>query len=258
MSAYNEEANIKFALNSIVRQNYRNFEVVIANDGSTDNTYKILKNYKSKLDLKILNFKKNLGFTQALQQTVRYTSGDYILRLDADDQYLPHYLFKLKNFIKNNNNPEMICFGATSINDESIINLPNKEIIKRFTFGKKFKNLIFFRNINIHGTFCIKRSLLLKLGYRKKFKFAQDYDLFLRAYNETSAVMCSFDINEYLLFKNQSSISSKNYIKQAYYAFFASINGIYFSKKIKFFLKIRYYSMALIWFTLTLLKSLFK
>lgn len=86
MTAYNAEKFIDEAIQSILNQTYENFEFVIVNDGSTDRTLAIIKQFAEKdKRIKVLNLRKNLGPSLAANKGLLKVSGDYLFRMDADD-----------------------------------------------------------------------------------------------------------------------------------------------------------------------------
>jgi glycosyltransferase involved in cell wall biosynthesis len=88
---YNGENYIQSAIDSALGQNYKNKEIVIVNDGSTDNTDKIIKNYSGKLKYLI---KENGGVSTALNLAIQKSCGEYISWLSHDDYYLPNKISK--------------------------------------------------------------------------------------------------------------------------------------------------------------------
>ena len=84
MPVYNCEKFLKKAIDSILNQTFDNFEYIIINDGSTDNTLNIIKSYKDKR-IKIINNSKNLGISRSLNKGIRQAKGEYIARHDSDD-----------------------------------------------------------------------------------------------------------------------------------------------------------------------------
>ena len=83
---YNEEKYIKDAINSILEQDYSNYEIIVIDDGSTDNSYNIVNNIKDKR-IKLFRFKKNKGVGEARNLGIKKASGDYLAFLDADDYW---------------------------------------------------------------------------------------------------------------------------------------------------------------------------
>jgi len=88
MSVYNAERFLKEAIQSILTQTYKNFEFIIINDGSTDNSLEIIKSFKDNR-IKVIN-QKNIGLSKSLNKGVKISNGRYIARMDADDISLPN------------------------------------------------------------------------------------------------------------------------------------------------------------------------
>ena len=103
MSAYNNENTIKQSLDSILNQTYKNIEILVIDDFSTDTTFEILKDYSLKFkNLKIFQNNENIGLTRSLNKLINLSSGFYIARQDADDisknnrlEYQHKYIIKI-------------------------------------------------------------------------------------------------------------------------------------------------------------------
>ena len=85
---YNHAEYVKFAINSIIKQKYNNWELIIINDNSQDASKEILNKYRSK-KIKIINLKKNIGAYKATNLAFKNVKGKYIAILDADDYSHP-------------------------------------------------------------------------------------------------------------------------------------------------------------------------
>ena len=96
--AYNIENYIVKCITSILNQNYYNYEIIVVNDGSTDDTVKILENIKNN-KIKIIN-KKNGGLSSARNEGLRHVTGDYIWFVDGDDYIEKNALEILYNTLK--------------------------------------------------------------------------------------------------------------------------------------------------------------
>lgn len=89
---YNAEDSIERCINSIIHQNYKNFELILINDGSKDDSLKILNKYKSMYkNIKVIN-KKNEGVSKTRNLGINEASGDYIMFIDNDDYIDSDYL----------------------------------------------------------------------------------------------------------------------------------------------------------------------
>lgn len=109
MPAYNCEKYIKLAIESILDQTHTNFELLIADDCSTDNTKAIIDSYD---DIRIKRFHNasNLGYLQASNKLFSQCSGDYISFQDADDFSSKDRFINLINYL--NDHPEVACVGS--------------------------------------------------------------------------------------------------------------------------------------------------
>lgn len=92
MGIYNCASTLEDALDSIVNQTYKNWELIMCDDGSSDNTYDVANKYilnHPEFKMKLLRHKVNLGLNQTLNDCLKEASGEYIGRMDADDISLP-------------------------------------------------------------------------------------------------------------------------------------------------------------------------
>ncbi len=99
---YNSHKHIKECLDSIINQTYKNIEILVINDKSTDNSLEIINSFKDKR-IKIINLKKNSGVAVARNKGIEEATGNYICFIDSDDYWYPEKLKKQIKFIKNNN-----------------------------------------------------------------------------------------------------------------------------------------------------------
>ena len=107
--AYNAEKFLKEALDSVLSQTYRNFEVIIIDDGSTDNTFNIMREYTNKFDMIKSFHQDNQGQSATRNNALNHVSGDYIMFLDADDILVSNCLEKLLAAIKKDDADISIC-----------------------------------------------------------------------------------------------------------------------------------------------------
>ena len=86
MSVYNDEKTLERSIESILKQTFKNFELLINDDSSTDDSFKIIKNF-SNIDNRIKFFQNenNTGLTKSLNKLIRQSSGEFIARQDSDD-----------------------------------------------------------------------------------------------------------------------------------------------------------------------------
>lgn len=176
---YNANGFLPSAIESILSQIYRNFEVIAIDDGSVDNSYQILKSYaKRDSRLRVYKNQRNLNISNTLNRGIKLARGQYIARMDADDLAHPKRLSRQIKFMKSH--PEVVILGG----QVKTIDINNK-IIGRKLFPKtdqQIREALFTTNPIQHPTAIINRALLPKnfAWYNPSLPPAEDYDLFFR------------------------------------------------------------------------------
>jgi len=99
MPAYNAQNTIKTSIESILRQNYNNYELIIIDDGSNDNTENVVKEF-SDSRIKYFKLATNMGVSNARNFGIEKATGEYIMFIDSDDIYLDGRIEKMVNNIK--------------------------------------------------------------------------------------------------------------------------------------------------------------
>lgn len=178
MSVYNSEKWLKKSILSILNQTYSDFEFIIVNDGSTDNSLSIIKSLqKSDKRIKLIN-QHNTGLTKSLNRAISISKGNLIARIDADDISLPTRLmsqFKLMSC----NDKIGLCYTNYTEIDEMGEKIRNLNLT--FSFNKIKKNLSNGINVIPHSSVMYRKSIFSKVGgYRERFIKSQDIDLWLR------------------------------------------------------------------------------
>ena len=209
LSTYNSEETLGESINSLLNQTYKNLEILISDDGSTDSTKEICKKFQLKDERILLSSnKKNVGLTKSLNNLAQKASGSLIARHDADDISLPNRIEEQIQFMKKK--------GLDAVTTRSLVKQNNK---KRpgISFYIPNKLLINRKNPFIHGTLIIKKNVFQEIGYYdERFYFAQDYKLFYDLLNKGYKVRT---LNKALYILNtENNISSENLERQNYYA----------------------------------------
>lgn len=178
MSVYNSGEYLRDSIKSILNQTYKNFEFLIIDDCSIDNSIDLIKEYASK-DLRTKYFinSTNLGLAKSLNKLINVARGEYIARMDADDISLPHrFDMQLRVFEKY---PDIdLIFGDTlnidkNGNDICHCWIPN-------SIEKILKELSHFNYVR-HPTVMVKKETLIKFnGYNPFFRTGQDGELWIR------------------------------------------------------------------------------
>jgi glycosyltransferase involved in cell wall biosynthesis/2-polyprenyl-3-methyl-5-hydroxy-6-metoxy-1,4-benzoquinol methylase len=174
MSVYNGEKYLREAIESILNQTFTDFEFVIVNDGSTDNSLEILKSYDDER-IRVINNEKNIGLTKSLNKALKVARGEYIARQDADDVSLPDRFEEQMKYFERY--PEVALLG-TSI---YLIDENGKIVGKRIVLAKPSIKDLFKGNQFNHGSVMFKKEVINQLGgYNELIRYSQDYELWLR------------------------------------------------------------------------------
>lgn len=176
MSAYNAEKYIKIAIQSVLRQTYQDFEFIIINDGSTDNTLSVVKEFKDRR-IKIVENAENIGLTSSLNNGIAIAKGEYIARMDADDVSLPLRFETQIKFLSRNPDYALIGSSFYQIDETGEI----VSFTKVLTENSEINSNLIHQNWFGHGSVMMRKTAFVECGgYSSNFKYAQDYDLWLR------------------------------------------------------------------------------
>lgn len=178
MSVFNNERWLKEVLNSVLEQTFENFEFIIINDGSTDNSLNILKDYEA-IDSRISLFNKpNTGIADSLNLGIMNANGKWIARIDADDICEPDRLAKQYQLAESSKNAVLIGSFFREIDELS----RQGKTFQCPTQDKKLKyNLIFGKSFIAHPSAFILTAAIREVGgYRSRVPSCDDHDLWLR------------------------------------------------------------------------------
>ncbi len=173
MPAYNAEKYIGQAIESILNQTYRDFELIIVNDGSTDNTKNIILSYKDERIIYLEN-EKNSGIVITLNKGLDNAKGEYIARMDADDISKNDRFEKQIDFLEKNKEIALLGSGICIFGENT------EETNRVFTNdSEQLKAELIFNSSIAHPTVMIRKSVLDEnnLRYNVEFAGAEDYYL---------------------------------------------------------------------------------
>lgn len=184
MSVFNGERFLTPAIESILNQTYKNFEFIIVDDASTDNSFNILHKYALKDQRIILTKNKtNIGLTASLEKLTSQVRGEYLARMDADDISLPNRIESQVSKMEKEPQLGLIATWVCSILEDG-----NLFEIHKFPDSHDWiaKNLRKGINCIAHGSIMIRYSIIQSLETPIwRFKYGQDLDLYLRLLNIT-------------------------------------------------------------------------
>ena len=209
MAVYNGGDFLKKSITSILTQTYSNFEFIIINDGSTDNSQSVINLFSEEDDrIIVIHNIKNQGLTKSLNSGCRLSRGDYIARQDADDISLKTRLEEQINVMSQREAVVLLGSRAYEINDKH-------KVISKYFNENEISKRIKLQNPFIHSSIMIKATIFKKLGfYNEIFSTSQDYDAWIRLSQVGSILMLNKPLVNYYI--NPNSISNKTKYKQCF------------------------------------------
>lgn len=181
---YNHGKFVGRAIQSILDQSFKDFEIVITNDGSTDNTLSEINKFKDPR-IKLFNFEKNRGMGMAMNNCIKNSSGEYIASLNADDISAPDRLAKQSQFLDSHKNIGAV-FSYANIIDDNDAKVNDHVFYKTFRQKNRSRHewlRRFFHEGNClcHPSAMVRKKCYKEIGlYDGRFQQIQDLELWVR------------------------------------------------------------------------------
>ncbi len=205
MPVYNAEKYVKEAINSILTQTYTNFEFIIINDGSTDNSLQLVLEFNDRR-IKLFDNEYNKGLVFSLNKAIELAKGQYLARMDADDISMPTRLEEQMKFLVNYPNIDLVGTSAYIINNKG-------KQIKTWhvkTNLNDLKKVLLFGSPFIHPTIIVKKETLMKIRYNHKFFPAEDMYLWFSLLQQYNCSNLEKKLLSYRYHKTKVSIKHNN------------------------------------------------
>ena len=198
MAVYNTEFHfIKRAIDSVLEQDFQDFELIIIDDGSKGNDRKSLLEYVEKHEDKIVYIRhSNRGQAKSINRGVLISVGEFITILDSDDEYKP---FHLSSCLQEMENVDLICSTAeTVVNSSDDYYVPDKNDLSKpihlddaVLFGTLFGHQKVFKSIDFEGGFAADSAFYerAQIQFRAKKVFQKSYIYYRNNPNSTCAVL---------------------------------------------------------------------
>ena len=183
MAIYNCAQYLPEAIDSIIKQTYTNWELILCDDASTDNTYNVAQQYKSRYPEKIIliHNEKNSKLSYSLNQCLKYATGEYVARMDGDDVCSPERFEKQVAYLKVHPEYQVVGTDMQHFNEHTGL----ADIVKSVTNPDYYtlrKRIPYH-----HATIMTYKYVYDKVGgytVSERTVRAQDYDLWYRFYHE--------------------------------------------------------------------------
>ena len=178
--SYNHASYIEKCIESIIEQDYENYELIVIDDGSTDNSRDILSSLQKKYDF-YLEFNENQGLAKTLNRGFKeIAKGKYFAICASDDYWLPKKLTSQVEFLENNPNFGMVYGKVITIDEnDKIIEETSEYKNRNLKGGMIFKELLF---LEFHPpvNYMYRATVIQKMGFFDENIWAEDFDMNLR------------------------------------------------------------------------------
>lgn len=204
MPVYNGGEYLFESVQSILNQTFSHFELIIINDGSTDNSFTIINGIANNDSRVVVIQQKNMGIVAALNNGLAHAQGKYIVRMDSDDIAEPNRFQIQYDFMEKN--PRVVAAGSYCrfFGDQS-------RLFKRPIAHKHCEAMLLLMNCLVHPSVILRTSVLRQnnLVYREAYKYAEDYKLFseLSTFGEVTNIPQV--LLKYRTHSNQTTVQKK-------------------------------------------------
>lgn len=181
MPVYNGEKYLKEAIESILNQTFKDFELILVNDGSTDSTEKVIQTFSDPRIVYIKN-EGNLGLSKSYNRAIGIARGTYIARMDADDVSMPKRFERQLSFLKRHPHVDIVGSSISFIDERGKV----KGFRGRQEDHLQIKFSSLFSTPMMHPTIMGKVAVFKTHPYNESLHNSEDYDLWSRLLFETS------------------------------------------------------------------------
>jgi glycosyltransferase involved in cell wall biosynthesis len=209
LATYNGSKFISEAINSVLKQTYREFELIIVDDASVDDVGGVMATFCDSR-IKFNKNKEKIFLTKSLNWAIKMCSGKYIARIDDDDVWVDNEkLAKQVSFMENNKDVGLLGAQAMVINEngQSLfqLNYPlTDELLRKF---------MLLRNQFVHSSVMLRVAAINKVGsYDERIKYGQDYEMWLRIGRQYK--LANLPDVEVFLRRSSHTISNYNHFAQ--------------------------------------------
>ena len=218
LPVYNGGKYLKSSIDSVLSQTYKEFELIIINDGSTDGSIEIINSYSDER-IKLFDHKINIGYVYRLNEGIILSKGKFIARIDSDDLWKSN---KLSTQIKAFNNDNNLFFVATDYN--KIDEKGKVFFTEKSSNIKGLKNNILKRCFICHSSIIYRKEIIHNVGvYNENIKYAEDYDYWIRILAKYKGLILPEVLTDYRI--TNESVSSKKRKTQIYFAIVSKFKG---------------------------------
>jgi glycosyltransferase involved in cell wall biosynthesis len=202
---YNSALTLKKTIMSILNQSYPDFELLLVDNKSTDNSLQIATSFLFDPRVKIIRNSCNLGLSKSLNIIIKEAYGDIIIRMDADDIMFPNRVMKIVQAFNENENCNIIGHSAIIINEKD----------QPIGIRKSPEHISLIECYNstrfIHPTVAYRKTLLTNNLYNSKYDGCEDHELWFRIFSISNVKILDVAL---LFYREPSKLNFNTYFKR--------------------------------------------
>jgi glycosyltransferase involved in cell wall biosynthesis len=205
LCCYNSEKYLRETLDSIVNQTYKDWELVIINDGSSDSTESIIQEYINQGYPIVYHYQKNSGLSYSRNEALKRSQGEYIAFIDHDDLWMPAKLEKQVLFFKSNSEIDFLYSNFYMMDqDKGKKSVAHKKLQPS---GFVFEHFLYRYPVGIL-TALVRKSAFDKLEelFDIRLKLSEEYDVFMRILYVSQASYIATPLAVYRIHSNMASL----------------------------------------------------
>lgn len=212
---YNVEKYLERCVDSIINQTYKNIEIILVDDGATDNCGVICDKYKKEDPRIIVIHKKNGGLSDARNSGIKIAKGKYITFIDSDDYIEDDYVEYLYNLLIQKNTKMSICSYAVHF-DNSNVKLYNATDIKRWSKEETLKHILYSKKIEVSAWGKMYRTDLFKNIEYPKGKIFEDIDTTYKLIDQCDYISVGLSEKYHYIMRKNSIVNNSFSDKHKY------------------------------------------
>lgn len=215
MPVYNGEKYLDMAINSILNQTFTDFELIMVDDSSTDNSVKIINSYQDQR-IKLIKNNVNLGIPKSRNKCLQESLGEYVAFLDCDDYAYPSRLAEQFEFMEKNPDFGMVGSWVELMDENSDF---TGEVWKMEEPEQKIPCRLLFHNYFANSAVFVRRSALCDVEingqfFKEDYPNAQDYDLWVRISKKFKVWNIQKVLIKYRVHSSGASVKAANLVEK--------------------------------------------
>lgn len=211
--AYNVEPYIEKCITTLLNQTYKNIEIIVVNDGSTDHTFKVLKELEQQYDKVKVVTQKNAGLSEARNTGIRYATGEYLNFVDPDDWVGEQYI-ELLTFAIKETGSDISVIGMKETFDDNIV-FSDDGTIKKYSNEDALKKMFFQNEFDVGAMAKLFKANLFKHAQFKSGILYEDFDLIPRLFLSAKNGVAFNSSIQYAYLQRKNSIMSQKFTNKS-------------------------------------------